>query len=248
MYPGIVLLLLMSVTSIAQTPVDLGLKAGLSVPNLTSGSSGNPVSQGYGSRLGPDAAAHVEFHLSKVFSLQPQLEYASQGGKKNGAQAFTVPPEMAPRFPPGQAPPYLYANYDSKARLNYLILPVLAKYYFTQGKRWLPYIAAGPFVSFLLHAENVTSGTSMIYLDPQQTQPAGADPQSFDKKENITGELHRFNTGVSGHVGIGYKLSGGSLIFEAGGNYGLINIQKNSANGKNNTGALVLHAGYQFRL
>ncbi|TWV97435.1 hypothetical protein [Chitinophaga pinensis] len=47
--------------SFAQSRIDIGIKAGLSIPNLTSGDGENPISSGYGSRLGPDAAIHVEF-------------------------------------------------------------------------------------------------------------------------------------------------------------------------------------------
>lgn len=231
----------------AHTQPDIGFKAGLSIPNLTSGSS-NPISSGYGSRLDGDAALHIEFHLSKRFSLQPQLEYSSQGGKKNGTQAFTVPDEMLAQFPPGHAPQYLYATYSSETRINYLVLPVFAKYRFDLGNRWGAYVAAGPFASYLLNAKDITRGSSIIYLDNDETQPLTSTLQSFDSKNNVSSDLHRFNAGISGHVGLDYKTGNGSIFLEAGGNYGLIDIQKNEANGKNKTGAAIINMGYQFRL
>jgi len=234
--------------SFAQTRIDIGIKAGLSIPNLTSGDSHNPINSGYGSRLGPDAAVHVEFHLSEQFSVQPQLEYSSQGGKKNGNQAFTVPPEMQPLFPPGQVPQYLYANYKSEAKINYLMLPVLAKYHIHLAPKWGFYVAAGPFVTMVLSAKNETSGTSEIYLDSghQQALPTGA--QSFDKTENIKDDLHRFNAGISGHIGLAYMVGKGSVFVEGGGNYGFVNIQKDNVSGSNKTGAAVVVIGYAFRL
>lgn len=234
--------------SFAQTPVDIGFKAGLSIPNLTSVNSDNPVNSGYSSRLGTDAAVHAEFHLSKHFSIEPQLEFSQQGGKKNGVQAFAVPADMVDQFPVGEVPPYVYADYKNEAKINYLMLPVLAKYRFDLSKHWDAYAAAGPFASIVLSAKNVTSGFSDIYLDEQQAQPVSSDPQSFDNTENIRKDLHHFNAGISGHLGIDYKLLRGGLFIEGGGNYGLIDIQKDGTNGKNKTGAAVINLGYEFRL
>ena len=231
-----------------QAQIDLGIKAGLSIPNLTAGSSANPINSGYSSRLGVDGGIHVEFHLNRRFSIQPELRYSSQGGKKNGGQAFSVPPEMQALFPPGQVPPYLYANYKSTAKINYLMLPILAKYHFGLGRQWDLYIAAGPFVSLVVSAKNTTRGTSDIYLDEKQTQPLPDGPQSFDRTEDIKDELHAANAGIDGHVGIAYKWAHSSVFIEGGGNYGFINIQKGEINGKNNTGAAVIVAGYAIRI
>lgn len=233
---------------LTQAQIDLGFKAGLSIPNLTAGSSANPINSGYSSRLGVDGGIHVEFHLTKHFSVQPELRYSSQGGKKNGEQAFSVPPEMQPMFPPGQVPQYLYADYKSTAKINYLMLPLLAKYNFDLGPQWGLYVAAGPFVSWVISAKNVTKGSSDIFLDPQQTQALPGGAQSFDRTEDIKDELHSFNAGIDGHVGIAYKLAHGSIFLEAGGNYGFINIQKGEINGKNNTGAAVIVVGYAIRI
>lgn len=232
--------------SFAQSRVDIGIKGGLSIPNLTSGNSSNPINSGFGSRLGADVGIQAEMYFSKHFSIQPGLEYSQQGGKKNGNQAFTVPDNMISQFPAGEVPPYLYANYKSEAKINYLMLPILAKYRFDIGSHWGAYAAAGPFASLLLSAKNVTSGSSIIYLDPKHTQPITATPQSFDNTENIKSDLHSFNAGISGHLGLNYLLPRGSVFIEAGGNYGLIDIQKGNANGKNKTGAAIFNIGYQF--
>jgi hypothetical protein len=231
-----------SINTIAQT--DIGIKAGLSIPNLTSGNSANPINKGYGSRLGPDVSIQVEYHLSKRFSIQPEIQYSSQGGKKNGNQAFSVPPELAPMFQNGQVPPYLYADYKSTAKINYLMFPILAKYHFLLRQRWDVYAAVGPFVSFVLNAKNITSGTSTIYLDEQHTQPLPIGEQSFDRTENIKKDLHSANAGIDGHIGLAYHLKNSSVFVEGGGNYGFVKIQKGDVNGKNNTGAAVVVVGY----
>ncbi|KAA2243235.1 PorT family protein [Chitinophaga agrisoli] len=232
----------------AQAQIDLGIKAGLSIPNLSSGSSANPINSGYGSRLGPDIAIHAEFHITSRFSIQPELRYSAQGGKKNGNQAFSVPPELQPMFPPGTAPQYLYADYKSTAKINYLMLPVLAKYHFLPNGPWDLYAALGPFVSLRVSAKNITSGSSNIYLDETHMQPMLPSAQSFDRKEDIKDEIRPINAGIDGHIGIAYRWKRCSVFLEGGGNYGFINIQKNDINGKNNTGAAVIAAGYAFRI
>lgn len=245
---GFSILLLKTNASFTQIRMDMGIKAGLSIPNLSSGGSANPINTGYSSRLDADLALHIEYYFSNHFSIQPQLEYSSQGGKKNGNQAFSVPTEMEQLFPPDQIPPYLYANYKSTAKLNYLMLPIMVKYRFYITQHWGGYIATGPFASFLLSAKNETRGTSNIYLDAQHTQPLPTEPQSFDNTENVRNDLHKINAGISGHIGLDYKLLKGNLFIEGGGNYGLINIQKNEANGKNRTGAGIVVVGYQFQI
>ena len=245
---GTILMLFLATGSYAQKKIDLGLKGGVSIPNLTGGNTENPISTGYGSRLDFDGAIHVEFYLNDHFSLQPQLEYSSQGGQKDGWQAFAMPENLLPYFPPGHVPVYLYADYKSEARINYLMLPLLAKYYFNSRPRYSVYLAVGPFASVLLNAKDITRGSSAIYLDPQHTQPLVTEAQSFNHTEIVTNDLHRFNVGISGHVGIRYRVDGGSLFIEGGGNYGLIDIQKNSVNGKNKTGAATILVGYQFSL
>lgn len=236
-------------SSFAQTKVDIAIKAGLDIPDLSAGDNANPINSGYGSRLAPDGAIDVEFHLSKHFSIQPQLEYSAQGGKKNDVEGFAVPADLLPLIPAGESPSYVYANYKSVARINYLMLPLLAKYRLDLSKHLGAYIAAGPFVSLVLSAKNITSGSSNIYLDPEETQPLSPDPESFNNKADIKSDLHKFNTGFSGHIGFDYKLAKGSQLFiEGGGNYGFINIQKYSADGVNRIGASVVVIGYQVPL
>src|ERR1700744_3258675 len=109
----------------------LGVRGGISIPNLSAGSSNeNPLNTGYSSRQGPDAGIFAEYKFSNLFSIQPMVEYSSQGGKKDGVQALATPAQLAPEFPNG-APTYLYANYNSEAKLNYLAIPILAKFGWT---------------------------------------------------------------------------------------------------------------------
>jgi len=176
-------------------------------------------------------------------------EYSEQGGKKNGLQAFTTPTAIDAMYPTGQAPQYLYADYKSESKLNYLMIPVLAKCGWNIKKSpFRVYVDAGPFISFLLSAKQVTSGSSQFYTDAtgQNALPTGS--QSFDKTTNIKDQIHAANFGVEGNLGISYRLGHGNIFIEGGGNYGFLNIQKNTQDGKNNTGAGTANIGYCYRL
>ncbi len=243
-----ILLLLFNYSVNAQN-FSFGIKGGVSLPNLTaSGSNQTPLNTGYSSRQGPDIALFGEFKINEFFSIQPAVEYSSQGGKKNGLQAFTTPAQVAAQFPAGMAPTYLYANYNSEAKINYLMIPVLAKFGwdFSKTSPWRVYVAAGPFVSFLLSAHQVTSGNSQFYTDPAGTQALPGGNQSFDANQNIKDQLAANNIGVEGNLGLRYKFGPSSIFIEGGFNYGFLNIQTVAADGKNNTGAATVQLGYSY--
>lgn len=227
----------------------LGVRGGISIPNLSAGGSNeNPLNTGYSSRLGPDFGIFGEFKISHVFSFQPMLEYSSQGGKKDGLQAFPTPAAFSAFFPQGTAPTYLYANFKSEAKINYLMVPLLAKFGWNLKPKSLVriYVDAGPFVGFLLSAKQVTSGSSIIYADAGGLQPLPAGSQFFDTTQNIKSQLNSVNFGAEGNVGVSYKTGNGNIFVEGGFNYGFLNIQKGTANGKNNTGAATVSLGYAY--
>jgi hypothetical protein len=228
----------------------LGVRGGLSIPNLSTASGEqNPLNSGYKSRVGPQYGLSLEDRISTTFSLQVLAEYSSQGGKKNGLQAFPTPAQVAEEFPAGQAPTYLYANFNSTAKLNYLMIPVLAKFGWNLGQSpFRFYVDAGPFVSFLLSAKQVTTGQSEFYTDPSGTQPLPGGAQSFNKTTDIKDQLHSSNLGAEANAGLIYNIGKSSVFVEGGGNYGFLNIQKGSANGKNNTGAACVVVGYSIWL
>lgn len=236
-----VLVNILSVEFVHSQNFALGLRGGISIPNLTAGGAEkNPLNTGYSSRLGPDFAIFGEYKISSLFSIEPMMEYSSQGGKKDGLQAFPNPM--------GSTPPYLYANFKSEAKLNYLLVPILAKFGWNLSSHSPVrfYFDAGPFAGFLLSAHQVTSGSSIIYADPQGTIPASPSAQPFDANNNIKDQLNTFNFGVSGNLGFAYHFSKSNVFIEGGGNYGLLNIQKGTANGKNQTGAGTVAVGYGY--
>jgi Outer membrane protein beta-barrel domain len=221
--------------------ITIGAKGGFSIPNLTGGSTDNPLNTGYSSRLANDGGVYGEYHVNKKFAVSVGLEYSSQGGLKNGLQAFPNPITI---------PTYLYANFKNEAKLNYLLVPLLAKYSWRLNKKSPVriYAALGPFAGMLLNAKQITIGTSATFLNSDGTVQIFA-PQSFDGSTSIKSQLYTFNAGVEGFVGISYSFTKSHALFiEGGGNYGFLSIQKGTANGKNYTGAGVLNFGYAFTL
>jgi hypothetical protein len=226
----------------AQTEDYIGIKGGISIPNLSSnGSEQNPMNTGYSSRVGSDLAIFFEKRVTKVFSIVPMFEYSSQGGKKDGLQAFVNP------F--GPTPTYLYANYKSEAKLNYLMLAALAKFSWPLGPRspYSIYADGGPFGALLISAHQYVNGSSAIYADPEMQTELFSE-QSFNSTQDIKSDLHKGNFGVEGDLGIALKVKNGKLFLEGGFNYGFINIQKGTENGKNQTGAATVRIGYAFQV
>jgi hypothetical protein len=234
--------------SVSAQPIWLGVHGGLSIPDL-SGGGGNALSSNYTSRLAGNFGLQSDFGITKKFSIAVELNYAGQGGKRDGMQPITnLPAEYQSLIPPGD---YLYANFKNTAALDYLELPILAR--LTWGKTWKFYVNAGPYLGYLLHAEEKTKGTSLIYEDPGGQEPLTVQgypvpAQNFTANTNITSDIHKFNVGVSGGVGLAYPFGKNEIYFDVRGEYGLLNIQKYSADGKDNTGNLLLSLGYSCRL
>lgn len=226
-------------TADAQVTISLGAKAGLSIPNLQS-KGDNPLDKGWESRSGPYVGLLADVHLSENFAISAELNYASQGGKRSGAQAIPNP-----NNPP--IPAYLYADFKNIAILNYAEVPLMATYKFGSASATHFIVQGGVYGGFLLRAKNVSSGEGMVYLDEKLTIPVSAS-QSFDHTTNIKDDIKSFNYGIQGGVGVSFDMSSGALRIVAGGNYGLTSIQKDTANGNDHTGALTITLGYLFNL
>lgn len=222
----------------------LGARAGLSIPNLTGG-GGNELSSGYKSAFGANAAIFAEFKFSKLFSLQPQIEYSAEGGVKNGYQAFPNPSAAQP-----MQPTYLYADFKNQSKIDYLLIPVLAKLGWNLGNSpWRFYFNAGPYLGFLLSAHQVVSNGGMIYVQNPQAPggriATGATlPSSTKDNDNIKDKLNSINYGFEANFGFAYRTGPHSIFVEGGGNYGLLKVQKSAANGQNNLGAGTVVFGY----
>jgi hypothetical protein len=185
----------------------IGLKGGTAISNMKSGSSDNITTFGSTSRFGADGGIYGEYQLSKLFSFSVGVEYSSQWGIKENVIENT--------------------SFLTEVKLDYLMLPVLARFNWKKSKR-SPikfYAAFGPFSGMLL----------------------ASHPGRSELENDIKSDLGKFNAGVGGFIGISCSFSNKSALFiEGGGNYGFIPIQEGAVNVQNYTVAGVVTVGYAY--
>ena len=135
----------------------------------------------------------AEISISDKFSVQPELLYSAQGAKQDGG--------------------------DGELKLDYINIPVMAKFYVAEGFS----LEAGPQVGFLMSAKSEEGG------------------ESVDVKDLFKG----IDFGID--FGLGYKMESG-LNFGARYNLGLSNLWDvpSDFNVKNQNSVMQLYVGYFF--
>jgi hypothetical protein len=223
----------------------LGVRGGPSVPNLSGG--GNEVSEGYSSIVTPNFGLVADYFLTDHWAVQVEANYSGQGGERDGMQPITQSLPGLPTLPPGQ---YFYANFQNKSVLTYFEIPVLAKYQGALSEHWRFFGQAGPYVGFLLHAEQETSGSSVVYADRNGTSPLTPGPVSFNANTDVKDKLRDVNVGITAGLGLAYVLGERHQVFlDIRGQYGFIPLQRNTdVDGESHTGAVLFLLGYMFRL
>jgi hypothetical protein len=124
----IVALMLFTLSATSFSQVKFGLKAGVNVANLTMDMGG--VSLSPDSKVGAVAGAFVNVRLTDKFGIQPELLYSMKGSKFSDSDFG-----------------------EAITKLNYLSVPVMAKYYFGGFN-----LQAGPMFDFLLSAKDEYDG------------------------------------------------------------------------------------------
>lgn len=241
-------------------PYSVGIKGGISIPNLSSSKDDQNVwNKDYTSRLGPYFGVQFEWQLARHFSLQAELDYVGEGGKRNGIQPMTVPAEYLQAFQQAfnTTNDYLFADLKNVSRINFLQLPILAKYHLplTYDGRLQVYIQAGPFAGLMVASKQIVKTDDLkVYLDedghlqiPQQLSAAFFGT-AIDTVIEAKNDLHKFNFGIQGAVGFSYSIGRSKIFIEGGGNYGFLPLQKGDEHGKDHIGAGTLIAGYAFGL
>jgi hypothetical protein len=222
----------------------VGIHGGLSIPSIEGGT--NEVSKGYTSRVGPYFGVFIDHEVRQHFSLRGEINYASQGGQRNGMQPIFPDPSLP--APPGTT---LYASFDNETILDYLEIPIMAGLTWGGAQRF--FINVGPYIGFLVRAKTVTSGSSLLYTDASGTPLVvppdylPLPPVCFDDETDVSQDINSTNAGIAGGVGIETPFGPGDIVFNAHFSYGLTNIQKDTeTNGKNNTGSLAVIIGYSY--
>lgn len=244
----------------------VGAKIGYSLGKLTE-TTDNIYSQDFSSVSGMDFGAVLEIPVSGLFSVQPEISYTHRGGVRNGMQPVPLAPllkglegygvslEMLNQLvmgmggePLSDTTP-LYADYNNTNSLQYVEIPVLAK--FGWGDTWRFFAQAGPSVSFLVKATQTTSGSSNLYVDVQGNKlPLTLVPEQDLKAEtDVKDDLNTFNFGIQGGIGVTRKIdSKNEIYFDSRVSYGLTPLQKDETFGKSKVGGIIFSLGYNFSL
>jgi hypothetical protein len=121
-----------------------------------------------------------------------------------------------------------------------------------------------------MSGEQVSKGSSKLYAGADKTGtlwatiPSEIQSQIIDEvpelanilKDDtkfgtsvITGEIRPVNFGIQRNIGLSYQCANrNSFFIEAGGNYGLIRIQKKKQTGTNHIGSANIMIGYSFKI
>tara|TARA_B100001146_G_scaffold222761_1_gene235851 strand:- start:61466 stop:62110 length:645 start_codon:yes stop_codon:yes gene_type:complete len=168
-------------TMIAQD-VKLGAKAGVNFAKL----SGEALEDADG-RTGFHVGFLAEIPLSERFAIQPELVYSQQGLQSKESFDGT--------------------EFETKVKLDYLNVPVMAKFYLIDGLS----IEAGPQFGFNINAK-------------QELEVTGGDTDGdfeITGEDDIKDEVSGFDLGIGG--GLAYQLDNG-LFFQGRYIYGLSNV------------------------
>ncbi len=221
----------------------LGILGGLNIPNLVGGSS-NPLSSNYASREGEAFGITASYTLNSHFDIVADALYSSEGGKRDGAQALELNPSLL--VPAGS---YLYATFNSESILNYFEIPVLLKYSIKVCNSSKFYIDFGPMVGFLLNATQKTSGSSYLYADKNETEPASQAAIPLNANTTVTSSINPVNFGITGGIGFKQGVGFGDIFIDVRGAFGLNYVQKNTqADGDNHIGNVLIAVGYLIPL
>ncbi|RFN58057.1 porin family protein [Marixanthomonas ophiurae] len=184
--------------------VRLGAKAGVNFASV-----GGDETDGVDGRTSFHVGGLVEIPISEVFSVQPELLYSSQGAKTEDS--------------------FNGENFESKTKLDYINIPILAKFYVADGFS----IEAGPQIGFLVSANQEFEG--------------GGESEEDDVSE--------FYSGIDLGIGAGasYRLTNG-VFFSARYVLGLSNIidddedieLEDSDDFKRQNNVIQLSVGYSF--
>src|SRR5690554_3531699 len=184
--------------------IRMGVKAGLNLASIGGDETGDLKS-----RTSFHLGGLVEIPISEKFSVPPELLYSAQGAKSEETETF-----MGQTF-----------NYETKIKLDYISVPIMAKYYVVDGLA----IEAGPQIGFLMSAK----------ADVEASGGGESESDSVDIKDD-------FNTLDFGlGLGASYRLDMG-VFFGARYNLGLSNINKDSGDFKNQNNVFQISAGYTF--
>lgn len=189
-----VLIIILLVSTCINAQTSFGIKGGASMVTL----NGNGVDN-LNRRVSVHFAGVVEFELSERFSIQPEIMFSAQGAEQS------------------------LNDYQGTWYLNYINLPLLAKYYINNHLS----IEGGPYVGFLMNAK----------LDWNTNENFGLD--------ELEDRISFIDYGIS--LGLGYKFQN-PIIMGARYNLGIQNVLDSEYfEGELSHGVFQISIGYLFK-
>jgi len=186
------------VTGFAQQQVKFGPKAGVNFSNI-SGYDDAEMLTGF------HVGAVAEIKFNEKFSIQPEVVYSAQGAKRERNTSF--------------------ATFEGKQKLDYINVPIMAKYYIVNGFS----VEAGPQVGFLVKAEEDVNGT--------------INGVSIGDKTDNKDSFNSVDFGVN--FGLAYDLPQGFFV-NARYNLGLSDVIKDNADDAVKNNVIQVGVGYKF--
>jgi hypothetical protein len=197
----LVVALLAAFSTVGFSQIRYGAKLGV---NLSSMKLSFDSGMDFGSRVSPVLGGFAEYDLSDKFALQAELVYSMEGSSVSGTMAEWDGDEL------------VEYEVDGKYKLDYLNIPLLAKYKFGNGLSLL----AGPQFGFLMSAK--------------------AGDEDF---EDVKDDFNGMNTSLA--IGAAYELESG-LGFDLRYNMGLSNIGKDMGDETLKLNTIQISAFYKF--
>ncbi|MCU0353830.1 MAG: PorT family protein [Cytophagales bacterium] len=154
------------------------------------------------SKAGLALGAAFELPLTDALSIQPELLFVQKGWRETSSSA------------------------EIRLGLNYLEIPVLAKYRFGEADELHFFGYAGPYFGFGLGGRYRFSGGGS---SESATVRFGDEPDNYSGNDLYLGgsdEVSRMDAGLNIGAGVGLPLGPGVATFEARYGLGLVNLNK----------------------
>lgn len=182
----------------------MGAKAGVNFASL-----GGDETDDLDGKTGFHIGGLVEIPITEKFAVQPELLYSALGAKVEESEEI-----FGETF-----------TYESKLKLDYIAIPIMAKYYIIDGLS----VELGPQFGILVSAKS-------------ETEISGGGESESDE-EDLKDFYNTLDLGAG--IGASYRLPMG-VFFSARYVLGFSNINKDSDDFKNQNNVIQISAGYSF--
>lgn len=178
-------------TTFSFTQISVGVKAGVYTSFIDVTEAADGLTQNVEGLTSPTFGIVSEIGISENFAFQPELLYTTKGFSVNQGVNINL----------GGFP--IPAGITASTKINYLEMPLLAKYKFgNEGLRFN--ITAGPVLSYAANAQLVTRANLLLDINPIKTN-IDLDALNYERLE------------ISASIGVGmaYETSGGEFFADA---------------------------------